>query len=144
MAKVVTGFSTSLDGFIAGPDDDVGRLFRWYFSGDTEVAFPGGMVAMVSPASAEHIRDVHLKIGALVTGRRQFDLTNGWGGRHPLDVPVFVVTHTAPKGWVTEGTPFTFITDGVESAIRQAQTVAGDKHVGVDGANVVSSASGSG
>ncbi len=137
MGKVGTGFSMSLDGFIAGPGDDVQRLFKWYFSGDTEIKFPGGMVVRVSPASGELILELFETIGALVTGRRQFDNTNGWGGRHPLDVPVFVVTHTVPQELVKEGSPFTFVTDGVESAIEQAKAVAGDKNVAVDGANIV-------
>ena len=75
MGTVGTGFSMSLDGFIAGPGDDVQHVFKWYFSGDTEVEFPGGMVVKVSPASAEHLRDVFRTTGALVTGRRQFDNT---------------------------------------------------------------------
>ena len=137
MGTVGTGFSMSLDGFIAGPGDDVQHVFKWYFSGDTEVKFPGGMVVKVSPASAEHLRDVFRTTGALVTGRRQFDNTQGWGGRHPLDVPVFVVTHTVPEGWDKAGSPFTFVSDGVESAVEQAQAVAGDKNVAIDGANIV-------
>ena len=72
-----------------------------------------------------------------MTGRRTFDLTNGWGGRHPLDVPVFVLTHTVPQEWVYEGSPFTFVTDGLESALEQAKAVAGDKDVGVGAANLV-------
>jgi dihydrofolate reductase len=72
-----------------------------------------------------------------VTGRRTFDLTHGWGGRHPLDVPVFVVTHKASPEWVSEGSPFTFVSDGLESAVAQAKAAAGDKDVGVIGANLV-------
>ena len=72
-----------------------------------------------------------------MTGRRTFDLTDGWGGRHPLDVPLFVVSHTVPQEWVYERSPFTFVTDGLESALEQAKAVAGDKDVGVVGANIV-------
>ncbi|MGH8246028.1 MAG: dihydrofolate reductase family protein [Gammaproteobacteria bacterium] len=137
MGKVGTGFSMSLDGFIAGPGDDVQQVFKWFFSGDTEVKYPGGRVVVkVSPASAELLWEQIEMTGALVTGRRQFDLTYGWGGRHPLDVPVFVVTHPVPQEWVKEGSPFTFVTDGVESAVEQAKAVAGDKNVVVDGANI--------
>ncbi|MGI5320902.1 hypothetical protein [Actinomadura nitritigenes] len=64
-----------------------------------------------------------------MVGRKLFDLTQGWGGTHPFGVPVFVVTHKAPDDWRHEG--FTFITDGVENAVRQAADVAGDKAVGV-------------
>jgi len=83
MGKVGTGFSMSLDGFIAGPGDDVQQVFKWFSSGDTEVKYPGGRVVVkVSPESAELLREQIETTGALVTGRRQFDLTHGWGGRH--------------------------------------------------------------
>jgi dihydrofolate reductase len=145
MGKVGTGFSMSLDGFIAGPGDDVQHVFQWYYSGDTEFKFPGGdgMVVKISAASAEMLRTVVQSAGALVTGRRQFDNTNGWGGSHPINVPVFVVTHRgAPQDWIRAHpqAPFTFVSDGVESAIAQAQKVAGAKNVIVDGANVVQQA----
>jgi dihydrofolate reductase len=75
-------------------------------------------------------------MGALVVGRRHFDHAGAWGGRHPMDVPVFVVTHAVPREWTHEGSPFTFVTDGVERAVEQAKAVAGSKDVGVGGANV--------
>jgi dihydrofolate reductase len=146
MGKVRTGHSTSLDGFIAGPNDGpeapMGeggeRLLGWYAAGDTEYRLPGTeMVFKVSPQTAELLRETRTTTGALVTGRRTFDLTNGWGGKHPLDVPVFVVSHTVPQEWVYEGSPFTFVTDGLESALEQAKAIAGDKDVGVVGANLV-------
>jgi dihydrofolate reductase len=146
MGKVRTGHSMSLDGFIAGPNDgpeapmgDGGeRLLAWYSGGDTEYRLPGTeMVFMVSPQTAELLRETHTTTGALVTGRRTFDLTNGWGGRHPLDVPVFVLTHTVSQEWVYEESPFTFVTDGLESAVEQARAVAGKKDVGVVGASLV-------
>jgi dihydrofolate reductase len=145
MGKVATGLSMSLDGFIAGPNDGPGsplgeggeRLFRWYSSGDTEYRLPGtDMVFKVSPQSAELLREAHSMMGAFVTGRRTFDITNGWGGRPPLGVPTFVVTHTVPQEWVYEGSPFTFVTDGVESAVGQAKAVAGDKDVAVGAASI--------
>jgi dihydrofolate reductase len=146
MGIVRTGHSTSLDGFIAGPNDGpeapMGeggeRLLAWYSGGDTEYRLPGTeMVFKVSPQSAELLRETSRTTGALVTGRRTFDLTKGWGGRHPLDVPVFVVTHTVSQEWVYEGSPFTFVTDGLESAVEQAKSVAGDKDVGAVGASIV-------
>jgi dihydrofolate reductase len=136
----------SLDGFIAGPNDGPERplgeggerLFEWYSGGDTEYRLPGtGLVFRVSPQSAELLRETRETTGALVTGRRTFDLTGGWGGKHPLDVPVFVVTHSVTQDWVYEGSPFTFVTDGLESAVEQARAVAGDKDVGVIGASLV-------
>jgi len=146
MGKVRTGHATSLDGFIAGPKDGpeapMGeggeRLLAWYFGGDTEYRLPGTeMVFKVSPQTAEYLRATSTTTGALVTGRRTFDLTNGWGGGHPLGVPVFVLTHSVPQDWVHEGSPFTFVMDGLESAVAQAKAVAGDKDVGVIGANLV-------
>jgi dihydrofolate reductase len=70
-----------------------------------------------------------------VTGRRTFDIANGW--QHPVNVPVFVVTHSVPQEWVYEGSPFTFVTDGVQSAIEQAKAVAGDNDVAVGAASIV-------
>ena len=146
MGKIRTGHSTSLDGFIAGPNDGseipMGEggehLLAWYSGGDTEYRLPGTeMVFRVSPQSAELLRETRETTGSLVTGRRTFDLTGGWGGKHPLDVPVFVVTHTVPREWNYEGSPFTFVTDGLESAVEQARAVAGDKDVGVIGASLV-------
>ncbi len=145
MGKVATGLTMSLDGFIAGPNDGpenpLGeggmRLFDWYSSGDTDYEMPGTeMVFRVSPASADLLREAHGTMGAFVTGRRTFDIANGWGGSPPLGVPSFVVTHTVPQEWVYEGSPFTFVTDGVESAIQQARAVAGGKTVAVGAASL--------
>jgi dihydrofolate reductase len=95
------------------------------------------MVFMVSPQSAQLLREAHTKMGAFVTGRRTFDISNGWGGNPPLGVPTFVVTHSVPQEWVYEGSPFTFVTDGLESAVEQARAVAGDKNVAVGAASIV-------
>jgi dihydrofolate reductase len=146
MGKVTTGLSMSLDGFIAGPNDGPERplgeggerLFAWYSGGDTEYGLPGTeMVFRVSPQSAELLREAHTKMGAFVTGRRTFDITNGWGGSPPLGVPTFVLTHTVPQEWVYEGSPFAFVTEGVESAVEQAKQAAGEKDVAVGAASIV-------
>ena len=98
---------------------------------------PSGKITLkVSRASAELLGETHERTGALVVGRRHFDLAHGWGGRHPMDLPVFVVTHSVSREWVYENSPFTFVTDGVEEAVERARAVAGDKDVGVGGANV--------
>jgi dihydrofolate reductase len=147
MGKVVIGLTMSLDGFIAGPNDgpDLGlgeggeRLFDWYFKGDTEYVAPSGdLTFKVSPADAEFIRESFSTIGAVISGRRTFDITNGWNGRHTLDVPVVVVTHTVPEAWVREhdGAPFTFATDGIERAVATAKEIAGDKDIGVAAASI--------
>ena len=145
VGKVVFNMTMSLDVFVAGPNDgpenglgDGGdRLFEWYFSGDTEIPISdGNMVLKVSPQSGEILKEALGTYGAGVWGRRTFDIAKGWGG-HPPGTPCFVVTHTAPQEWVKEGSPFTFVTDGVESAIRQAKKAAGDKDVVVCTASIL-------
>ena len=140
MGKVGAGFSMSLDGFIAGPNDDVQRLFGWMTLGDTELTLSTGdrdIDLEVSSKSAEIFEEMIRTTGAIVSGRRMFDVAGAWGGKHPLGAPVFVVTHNVPQEWVKEGSPFTFVMDGVESAVEQAKKVAGDKNVGVGGAHIV-------
>ncbi len=138
MGKVIFGMSVSLDGFIAGPNDQVDQLFKWYFLGDTELHLPGpNLKFKVSSASAELIHKTWSTIGAAVIGRRNFDVARAWGGHPPGDGPHFVLTHRIPQEWVYEGSPFTFVTDGIESAIEKAQKAAGDKHVSVGTATVM-------
>jgi dihydrofolate reductase len=129
----------SLDGFIAGPEDSVEHIFDWYENGEVEFSWPGNdMVSHVSPQSAAYLQELVASAGALVVGRRVFDITNGWDGHHPIGVPVFLVTHSMPDGWPREDAPTTTIVlDGVESAIAQAKEVAGDNVVGVAGPNVI-------
>ena len=138
MATVSAGLTMSLDGFIADPSDGVEPLFDWYERGEVEFHWPGmGMVSHVSPIDAEYLHELVEGAGALVVGRRVFDITSGWGGSHPVGVPVFVVTHTVPDGWPRDDAPFTFVTDGVESAVEQAAAVAGDATaVDVAGPNI--------
>jgi len=141
MGTVVADMTMSVDGFIADPDDGVGPLFDWYDEGDVEFTFPGnGMESRVSAASAGHLERVVSELGALVTGRRLYDVAHAWSGSHPAGVPVFVVTHTPPGSAPSGSTPFTFVTDGVESAIAQAQAAAGAKTVVIASANVASQA----
>jgi dihydrofolate reductase len=72
----------------------------------------------------------------MVTGRKTFDIARGWGG-HPPIAPCFVVTHAVPQEWVKQGSPFVFVTAGIESAIRQAKQAAGDKDVVVSTASTL-------
>lgn len=79
----------SLDGFIAGPGDDVQQMmahvFAWYSGGDTEYQMPSGRMPLrVAREDAEVLRELHASTGALVQGRTTFDLAQGWGGRHPM------------------------------------------------------------
>lgn len=138
MGKVVFNMSVSLDGFVAGPNDEVDKLFAWYQSGDTELPLPGtGMVFNVSQTSADHIRATWPLYGAMITGRRNFDHAKAWGGQPPGGYNCFVVTHRVPSEWVYEGSPFTFVTDGIESAVAQAREAAGAKHVAVSTATMM-------
>lgn len=145
MGKVTFHITVSLDGYVAGPNDrpenslgDGGeRLFDWYFNGDTEVPIGDGATPLkVSTKSAEFLKEAIQNHGAGVWGRRTFDLAKGWGG-HPPVAPAFIVTHTIPQEWVQEGSPFTFVTEGVESAIYQAKQAAGDKDVVVSTASLL-------
>jgi dihydrofolate reductase len=139
MGTIAAGFSMSLDGFIAGPNDDVQRLFGWMYLGDTDLKVSTGdrdIELKVSSKSVAQVEERTQAAGAIVSGRRMFDVAGAWGGKHPMDVPVFVVTHTVPHEWVYEGSPFTFVTDGVESALEKARKVAGAKNIGVGGANI--------
>jgi dihydrofolate reductase len=145
MSKVRVELSMSLDGFIAGSNDGVDkplgdggeRLFKWYNSGDTDLPFTGtDMVFKVSSASVELLQESWSTIGAAVTGRRTFDIAGAWGGKPPLGVPHFVVTHTVAQEWVKEGSPFTFVTDGIESAVEKAKKAAGDRNVSVSAASI--------
>jgi dihydrofolate reductase len=131
MGQVIADMSMSLDGFIADKEDRADMLFGWYFNGDAEVATPNPAVTFrPSEASAEVIRDALARVGAIVGGRRYFDLANGWGGQHPMGVPTFVVTHRPPPDdWPADNEAIRFVHDGVESAIEQAKAAAGDKTV---------------
>ncbi|MBL7261904.1 dihydrofolate reductase family protein [Actinoplanes sp. LDG1-01] len=119
--------SMSLDGFVADENDGVDELFGWYFNGDVVMPFSGGEFR-VSEASAEFLRPVFAggRIGALLTGRRNFDLAQGWGGRHPVGCPVFVVSHSVPDGWPRPGTTFH---DDALVALEAARAAAGDRDV---------------
>lgn len=149
MGNVIVELSMSLDGFVAGPNDGpelpLGeggeRLFAWYAGGDTAFPLPGTeMVFQISRASAELLREEYDKLGAMVAGRRMFDIAGAWGGHPPGGGNCFIVTHNVPQEWVKPGSPFTFVTDGVESAIRQARQVAGDKDVSLSSASIVQQA----
>ena len=115
----------SLDGYVAKQDNTIGRLFDWLQNGEVEIPTPAGDFAVhLTPPSSEHWRRWVSSVGALVCGRTLFEVAEGWQGRHTLDVPVVVVTHKVPTGWVDAhpGAPFTFVTDGVAAAVGHAQT----------------------
>jgi dihydrofolate reductase len=135
MATVVADMSVSLDGFVAGPGDEVDEVFSWFMGGEETVETENPELKFeTDEASAAEIREVWQNVKALVIGRRTFDLAGGWGGTHPVGAPVWIPTHDPPDGW--DDAPFTFVTDGVESAVKQASEAAGDGTVGVAGPNV--------
>ncbi|HEX9037908.1 MAG TPA: deaminase [Ktedonobacterales bacterium] len=138
MGSVSTGFSMSLDGFVAEPDDNVERVFRWYtLGGATQQIEQGGDAIPMNDAGAEFVKEAAKTIGALVTGRRQYEQTHGWGGKHPVDAPIVVVTHRPAPAWVQPDWPVTFIHEGVEDAILEAKKLAGEKTVAVASTTIV-------
>jgi len=140
MSKVIAIMSMSLDGFVADLNDGVAEVFDWYFSGDIEVptaSASSGMTFRVSQRSADHLQGLVAEIGAMLTGRRTFEVADGWGGQHPWGIPAFVVTHQVPDGWPRPGSTVQFVTDGIESAVARAKSAAGPKSVGVHGAHTI-------
>ncbi len=141
MGKVVVGLSMSLDGFVAGPNDGPGnplgdgggRLFDWWTAG-TERVGPDGRFR--PPARSRAVVEEMFACGAVITGRRTFDIANGWGGHHPVGAPFFLLTHHLPDQHVGPGTDGTVVTDGIESALAQARAVAGERDVSVGAADV--------
>ena len=134
MGQVIANASMSLDGFIAKDDNTIGRLFDWLQNGSVEIPTATESITLrLSPPSAEYMRGWVDGLGALVCGRTLFDFTEGWGGRHTMDVPVVVVTHRVPTDWVQAhpDAPFHFVTEGVEAAVAKAREIAGERTVAV-------------
>lgn len=133
MSKVVMHDVVSVDGFIADPHDDVGPLFDWYFNGSTAPVEDSGF--RMTSASASYVRDAWAAVGAMVIGRRLFDLMNGWDGRPPTGDHVVVVSHRPkPTGWHPEA-PYHFVAD-VHEAVKMAADLAGDRWVAVAAGDV--------
>jgi dihydrofolate reductase len=147
IGKVSFDMSMSLDGFIAGPDDNkeqgLGkggeRLHEWAYD-LASFHERHGRAGGERNRDSEILEEAFENVGATVMGRRMFDLgEKPWGDNPPFRVPVFVVTHHGRDTLQKEGgTSFTFVTDGVESALEQAHAAAGDRDVSVaGGANVI-------
>lgn len=143
MGKVVIDMSISLDGFVTGKNDspeqplgeNAAMLHDWLFSGD-QVSHVSEFFKL-SEINREVLDASQKNAGAMIVGRETYDIVNGWGGSHPnKGVPVFVVTHNHPESVPQGTTPFTFVSDGVVSAVAKAKEVAGDKEIGVAGASV--------
>jgi dihydrofolate reductase len=140
MGKVLTHMTMSLDGYVADPNDQPGELFDWYGAG--EVSLPSANEAVtfnVDEASAEVLGDLTEKAGALVAGRRLFDIANGWNDAHPAGMSVVVVTHRPPDD-DAERWPKTTFVDGVEPAIAKAREIAGDNNVTLASPNIIAQA----
>ena len=133
MGRAIMGAAAvSLDGYMAYEDDTVGPLFDWLSNGDVEWKWSEDSPDTVrtTAASRDFMKAVYPRIGAVVIGRRLFDLTDGWDGVPAAGEHVFVVTHTPPTDWKYAGTaPFTFVTDGIEAAIARAGEFAGPDRV---------------
>jgi dihydrofolate reductase len=136
MGDVVLDITMSIDGFVAGPNDGpVGGglgeggevLHYWVFGGPWTYDEPREM----APVGVDkQLLDEAGSAGASVVGRRMYDITNGWGGNPPFDLPMVVVTHRVDD--TPASTKFEFVT-GIESAVAKAQKLAGDKRVYVGG-----------
>ena len=148
MNKIVIDMTMSLDGFVAGPDEDkthpLGRhggirIFDWYFSGEDEYHNPKydiGQPKMRPERGAnwDQVERSFAESGAFIFGRRTYEIANGWNGKHPVNaVPTFVLTHHPPSDYPHGPSNLTFVTDGIESAIRQAKAVAGGKDIKLGG-----------
>jgi dihydrofolate reductase len=151
VGQVVVDISMSLDGYVAGPnpslEDPLGTggesLHEWVvgLAAWREVhGKSGGEKNVDSAVVEEHVGAV----GATIMGRKMFSGGSGgweddprasgwWGDEPPFHHPVFVLTHHEREPLELTGTTFTFVTDGIESALEQARAGAGDKNVAVAG-----------
>jgi dihydrofolate reductase len=133
MSESVLYMSMSVDGYIAGPNDEpgnpggdgFGRLHDWY--GDSQ---PSG--AGPSKASAEFLDEMNAT-GAVLAGRRTVEQVDHYNGHHH-GVPIFVPSHRPPGPSVANYPLVTYVSDGIESAMAQAKAAAGDRNVVVHGA----------
>ena len=142
MGTVVSSASTSLDGFVAYPNNDPGPLFDWYEAGDVEIVNAGDLPPFhLTRESADYWTGWLGEVGCLVVGRLLFDITDGWKGEHPIGVPFVVLTHEAPTDWAYASTGNAhFVTEGIEAAIAKAQEIADGKSVAVAAGTVAGQA----
>jgi dihydrofolate reductase len=142
--SVLAGITTSIDGYIAGPDDGPGkglgeggeRLHYWVFGGpwsyDDGPREPRGEP---SGEDAEWLNEAASKVGAVVGGRWTYEAARHWGDENPWGLPFFIVTHRPEEE--PAGGHFNFV-EGVPEAIEKAREAAGGKDVNVmGGADVI-------
>jgi dihydrofolate reductase len=133
--SVFAGITTSIDGYIAAPDDGPGkglgeggeRLHYWVFGGPWSYDEPRGEPA---GEDAAWLEDMSKRVGAVVGGRWTYEAARHWGDENPWGIPFFVVTHRPEEQ--PEGDQFTFVA-GVQEAVARAREAAGDKDVHVMG-----------
>ncbi|WP_256370809.1 dihydrofolate reductase family protein [Micromonospora sp. KC721] len=121
MGKVVLDMTMSVNGCVAGPHDEPEGLHDWFFSPSAE--------------NQRVVEEQMAAIGAMVMGRRTYDMGASQDGfvENPFQVEHFIVSHGTPDEPAKGETSFTFVSDGVESAVRQAQAAAGDRDVVIGG-----------
>jgi dihydrofolate reductase len=143
MGTVRLHMSMSLDGFIAGPNVDVehpmgeggDRLHDWIFAGNPDRTGHSPLTSTRDPRDAQVMDEMFENVGAVVMGRTTFDVGKGpWGDDPPFGMPCFVLTHTPADTVVKGATTFTFVTDGIDSALKQAGADAGGKGINLMGA----------
>jgi dihydrofolate reductase len=141
MTHVHAAITTSLDGYVVGPDDGPGkglgeggeRLHYWVFGGPWSYDSPAAGEA--TGEDAAWLSSAMERLGAVVGGRWTYEAAEHWGDKNPWGVPFFIVTHRPEEQ--PEGNAFTFV-DGVEQAVALAREAAGDKDVSVmGGADVI-------
>jgi dihydrofolate reductase len=141
MTKVAAGITTSLDGYITGPNDGPGRglgdggerLHYWVFGGPW--TYDEGPRGEPTGADKEVLDEATARVGAVVGGRNTYEAAQAWGGSNPFGVPFFIVTHRPEDAPADAG--FTFV-NGLDEAIARAREAAGDKDVFVmGGADVI-------
>ncbi len=138
MARVFSGITMSLDGYVTGPDDRLGaglgeggeRLHEWVFGGPWAYDGPRGTPAAVDQ---EYLESVFADGGAWIVGRTMHDVVDGWGEDPGFGVPVFVVTHRPHETVVKGDTSFEFVTGGILDALERARAAAAGKDVVVMG-----------
>jgi dihydrofolate reductase len=142
MTKVTFDISVSLDGFIAGPGDgvDLGlgeggeRLHEWLFDLESWRE-RHGLEGGERSRDAEVLEEAFATTGAVLMGRRMFDIAEGaWGDDPPFHMPVFIVTHN-PRETIEKqgGTTYTFVTGGIDAALEQARAAASDRDISIAG-----------